>query len=136
MVATNDCDVLIVGAGPAGLMLSTWLSKLKIRTRIVDKAPTKVLVGHADGVQVRLARRPANRHNEWSFPGADRPSLCPQCRTVEVFQSFGFAQRLVDEGAHINEVVSWALDSKGDLQRTGRIPDVSLSMTEPVHDGN
>lgn len=35
-------DVLIVGAGPAGLMLANWLSRFDIRTRIVDKRGSKV----------------------------------------------------------------------------------------------
>ncbi|GAA5828717.1 hypothetical protein JCM11251_005849 [Rhodosporidiobolus azoricus] len=97
MMAAHEVDVLIVGAGPAGLILATWLSRLNITTKIIDKAPTKVLVGHADGVQ---------------------------CRTVEVFQSFGFAHRLVDEGAHINEVVFWNPGENGKgLVRTKRTPD-------------
>ncbi|KAK4049481.1 hypothetical protein OIO90_005432 [Microbotryomycetes sp. JL221] len=89
-------DVLIVGAGPAGLMLGTWLSKLKIKTRIIDKRSTKVFTGQADGVQ---------------------------CRTVEVFQSFGFAERLVKEGAHINEVVHYEPGPNGGIVRTKRTPD-------------
>ncbi|GAA6041366.1 hypothetical protein JCM8097_007687 [Rhodosporidiobolus ruineniae] len=93
----EEVDVLIVGAGPAGLMLATWLSKLKIKTKVIDKRSTKVLAGQADGVQ---------------------------CRTVEVFQSFGFAHRLVDEGAHINEVVFWNPSSSGEgIERTKRTPD-------------
>lgn len=39
-------DVLIVGAGPAGLMLANWLSRFDIKTRIVDKRGTKVRVCH------------------------------------------------------------------------------------------
>lgn len=35
-------DVLIVGAGPAGLMLAAWLAKCGVKTRIVDKRGTKV----------------------------------------------------------------------------------------------
>lgn len=35
-------DVLIVGAGPAGLMLANWMSRTGIKTRIVDKRGTKV----------------------------------------------------------------------------------------------
>ncbi|GAA5854304.1 hypothetical protein JCM8547_001772 [Rhodosporidiobolus lusitaniae] len=93
---SDACDVLIVGAGPAGLMLATWLSKLKIKTRIIDKRSVKVLAGQADGVQ---------------------------CRTVEVFQSFGFAHRLVEEGAHINEVVFWNPGPDGGIVRTKRTPD-------------
>ena len=31
-----DTDVLIVGAGPTGLVLALWLSKLGIRVRILD----------------------------------------------------------------------------------------------------
>lgn len=34
-------------------MLATWLSKLKISTRIIDKRNTKVFTGQADGVQCR-----------------------------------------------------------------------------------
>ncbi|ORY56536.1 FAD monooxygenase [Leucosporidium creatinivorum] len=93
---SSEVDVLIVGAGPAGLMLATWLSKLKISTRIIDKRNTKVFTGQADGVQ---------------------------CRTVEVFQSFGFAERLVKEGAHINEVAHWEPKEGGGIQRTKRTPD-------------
>lgn len=91
----NEVDVLIVGAGPSGLMLATWLAKLNIKTRIIDKRGTKVSTGQADGVQ---------------------------CRTVEVFQSFGFAERLVKEGAHINEVVFWNPGENG-IVRTKRTPD-------------
>lgn len=39
---TTHTDVLIVGAGPAGLMLANWLSRCGIKTRIVDKRGTKV----------------------------------------------------------------------------------------------
>ena len=38
----SKCDVLIVGAGPAGLMLANWLSRFDVKTRIVDKRGTKV----------------------------------------------------------------------------------------------
>ncbi|GAA5887203.1 hypothetical protein JCM5296_004561 [Sporobolomyces johnsonii] len=97
MVArATEVDVLIVGAGPAGLMLATWLSKLKIKTKIIDKRNTKIFTGQADGVQ---------------------------CRTVEVFQSFGFAERLVLEGAHINEVVFYNPGEDGGIVRTKRTPD-------------
>ena len=35
-------DVLIIGAGPAGLMMANWMSRCGIKTRIVDKRGTKV----------------------------------------------------------------------------------------------
>ena len=38
----DHVDVLVVGAGPAGLMMATWLAKCGVKTRIVDKRGTKV----------------------------------------------------------------------------------------------
>jgi len=35
-------DVLIVGAGPAGLMMAEWMAKCGVNARIVDKRGTKV----------------------------------------------------------------------------------------------
>lgn len=35
-------DVLIIGAGPAGLMMAEWMAKCGINARIVDKRGTKV----------------------------------------------------------------------------------------------
>lgn len=40
--AVDKVDVLIVGAGPAGLMMAMWMAKCGIKTRIVDKRGTKV----------------------------------------------------------------------------------------------
>jgi phytoene dehydrogenase-like protein len=38
----SSVDILIVGAGPAGLMTANWMSRLGVKTRIIDKRGTKV----------------------------------------------------------------------------------------------
>lgn len=48
-VPESRTDVLIVGAGPAGLMMATWLAKCGVDARIVDKRGTKIFNGQADG---------------------------------------------------------------------------------------
>ena len=48
-VPTSQVDVLIVGAGPAGLMMALWMARLGINARIVDKRTGKVFSGQADG---------------------------------------------------------------------------------------
>jgi FAD binding domain len=77
---TSHIDLLIIGAGPAGLMAATWASKYDISTRIIDKARDRVQVGHAD---------------------------CLQPRTLEIFDSFGMADRLWKESYHEIELCSW-----------------------------
>ena len=32
----RDIDVLIIGAGPTGLVLALWLTRLGVRIRIID----------------------------------------------------------------------------------------------------
>jgi len=46
---TSEVDVLIIGAGPAGLMLALWMARLGVNARIVDKRAAKVFSGQADG---------------------------------------------------------------------------------------
>ncbi|KAK0366820.1 hypothetical protein LTR02_005752 [Friedmanniomyces endolithicus] len=89
-------DVLIIGAGPAGLMMATWLAKCGIKTRIVDKRGTKVFNGQADGLQ---------------------------CRTLEIFDSLGFAHRAWRESNHMLEICLWNPDENGVIRRSDRIPD-------------
>lgn len=48
----SNCDVLIVGAGPAGYMAATWFARTGIKCRIIDKRSNKIFAGQADGLQV------------------------------------------------------------------------------------
>lgn len=93
----SEVDVLIVGAGPAGLMLANWLSRYPdIKTRIVDKRGSKIFNGQADGLQ---------------------------CRTLEIFDSFDFGHRAWRESNHILEICLWNPDKDGVIRRSDRIPD-------------
>ena len=46
-------DVLIVGAGPTGLVLAIWLTRLGVRLRIVDKTAEPQTTSRAVAVQAR-----------------------------------------------------------------------------------
>ncbi|EXJ73045.1 uncharacterized protein A1O5_04194 [Cladophialophora psammophila CBS 110553] len=95
--AHSEVDVLIIGAGPAGLMMANWMSRCGIRTRIVDKRGTKIFNGQADGLQ---------------------------CRTLEIFDSFGFGHRAWIEANHMLEICLWNPDPQtGIIHRSDRIPD-------------
>ncbi len=48
-----DCDVLIAGAGPTGLVLALWLNRLGVKVRIIDKADQAATTSRALAVQVR-----------------------------------------------------------------------------------
>ncbi|KAL3418610.1 phenol hydroxylase [Phlyctema vagabunda] len=92
----SKVDVLIVGAGPAGLMAATWMARCGINARIIDKRGSKIYNGQADGLQ---------------------------CRTLEIFDSFGFADRVWKESNHMLEICLWNPDSEGRIRRSDRIPD-------------
>ena len=52
-IKESQTDVLIIGAGPSGLMCATWLARCGIPFRIIDKRSNEVFAGQADGLQSR-----------------------------------------------------------------------------------
>ena len=106
--SSAETDVLIVGTGPAGLILAAQLAAFPdISVRIVERRERPLELGHADGVM---------------------------CRTVETFEAFGFADRLVREAYGISETAFWGPDDDpARIVRTGRVDDVPEGMTEFPH---
>ncbi|MCT4369823.1 FAD-dependent monooxygenase [Yangia mangrovi] len=103
----QDVDVLIVGCGPAGLTLAAQLSAFpEISVRITERKPGPLEVGQADGIA---------------------------CRSVEMFEAFGFAERVTKEGYWVNEVAFWRPGSDGALHRADRIQDVEDDLSEMPH---
>jgi 2-polyprenyl-6-methoxyphenol hydroxylase-like FAD-dependent oxidoreductase len=105
----GEVDVLIVGCGPAGLTLAAQLSAFPtIKTLIVDQKPGPLELGQADGIA---------------------------CRTMEMFQAFGFAERVMKEGYWVNETSFWRSDDKqrDRIVRQGRVQDVEDGLSEFPH---
>src|SRR5215475_1646719 len=51
--ANTETDVLIIGAGPTGLVLALWLTHLGVRVRIIDKMAQPGTTSRALAVQAR-----------------------------------------------------------------------------------
>lgn len=104
----EEVDVLIIGAGPAGQLLGAQLAQFpSITTRIIESKPGRLEQGQADGLQ---------------------------CRTVEIFEAFGFSEKVMKEAYWVNETTFWSPteDGKG-LRRSGRIRDTEEGLSEMPH---
>jgi len=105
----DEVDVLIVGCGPAGLVLAAQLAEFPtIATRIVERKSGPLKLGQADGVA---------------------------CRTVEMFEAFGLSEQLVAEAYWVNETVFWGPDphDRSRIVRTGRVQDGEDGLSEFPH---
>ena len=103
----DEVDVLIVGAGPAGLTLAAYLSQFpEVRTALVERKEGPMALGQADGIA---------------------------CRTMEMFQVFGFAGAVAEEAYWVNEVVFWRPDAAGRIGRADRVQDVEDGLSEFPH---
>lgn len=102
-------DVLVVGSGPAGLTLAAQLAGFgDIRTCIVEQKDGPLQLGQADGIA---------------------------CRTMEMFEAFGFCERVLKEACWVNEVTFWKPDEPdaGRVVRHGRVQDTEDGLSEFPH---
>jgi phenol 2-monooxygenase len=105
----DEVDVLIVGCGPAGLTLAAQLSAFPdIKTCIVEQKPGPLQLGQADGIA---------------------------CRTMEMFEAFGFSERVLKEACWINETTFWKPDdtARETIVRSGRVRDTEDGLSEFPH---
>src|ERR1700688_1923430 len=84
-LSSHDTDVLIVGAGPTGLVLGLWLTRLGVRVRIVDKT---------------------------SEPGTTSRALAVQARTLELYDQIGLADAVVERGRKAIAANLWVSGKK------------------------
>lgn len=76
----NRSDVLIIGAGPTGLVLALWLSRLGVRVRIIDKT---------------------------TAPGTTSRALAVQARTLELYRQLDLADTIVRRGHQVAAANFW-----------------------------
>jgi 2-polyprenyl-6-methoxyphenol hydroxylase-like FAD-dependent oxidoreductase len=75
-----DAAVLIVGAGPTGLVLALWLAKLGVRVRILDKT---------------------------AEPGTTSRAVAVQARTLEFYRQVGLSGAVVEAGVKVAAANLW-----------------------------
>jgi len=100
-------DVLIAGSGPAGLCLAAQLARVpEIHTMLVEPKLGPMEKGQADGISVR---------------------------SMEMFQAFGFGEKVMRESVWINETTFWAPGADAALTRVARVQDVPDGTSEMPH---
>jgi 2-polyprenyl-6-methoxyphenol hydroxylase-like FAD-dependent oxidoreductase len=78
--STRDTDVLIVGAGPTGLVLALWLTRLGVRVRIIDKTTQS---------------------------GTTSRAVAIQARTLELYRQIGIADAVVERSQRVLALNLW-----------------------------
>src|SRR5215469_6833990 len=73
-------DVLIIGAGPTGLVLALWLTQLGVKVRIVDKT---------------------------AEPGTTSRALAVQARTLELYRQLDLTDAVLQLGHKVPAVNLW-----------------------------
>ncbi|KAH6898548.1 FAD binding domain-containing protein [Thelonectria olida] len=88
-----ECEVCIVGAGPAGLMLAANLTRYGINAEVVDDRADQTPVGRADGLQPK---------------------------TIETFRQMRLADKLLKRGVRVFDIAFWRSTAEEPLHRLGR----------------
>ncbi|KAL4821099.1 FAD binding domain-containing protein [Aspergillus spinulosporus] len=96
---TSNPDVLIIGAGPSGLVTALWLIKQGISIRIIDKAKADVSTSRA---------------------------LAIQARTLELYRQLDIAEEVVASGHKIRATNIW---SEGTYRGHIPIGDIGTGLT-------
>ncbi len=73
-------DVLVVGAGPTGLVLALWLAKLGVKIRIIDKT---------------------------AEPGTTSRALAVQARTLELYRQLDLTDAVIAQGHKVPAINLW-----------------------------
>jgi phenol 2-monooxygenase len=105
----DEVDVLIVGSGPAGMLLAAQMSQYpEVVTRIIERRDGRLVLGQADGIQPR---------------------------SVETFQAFGFAERIIAEAYNIGWMNFWGPDPDDPhrIVRRSRTEDYAFQISEFPH---
>src|SRR5213592_4415514 len=76
----GQTNVLIIGAGPTGLVLGLWLTKLGVKVRIIDKT---------------------------AEPGTTSRALAVQARTLELYRQLDLTEAVVARGHRVPAVNLW-----------------------------
>jgi 2-polyprenyl-6-methoxyphenol hydroxylase-like FAD-dependent oxidoreductase len=93
------CDVLIIGAGPTGLVLALWLTKLGVKVRIIDKT---------------------------AQPGTTSRALAVHARTLELYRQLDLADFVLAHGHSVPAVCFWI---KGDRRARVSFEEVGADLT-------
>jgi 2-polyprenyl-6-methoxyphenol hydroxylase-like FAD-dependent oxidoreductase len=95
----HRCDVLIIGAGPTGLALALWLTKMRVKVRILDKT---------------------------AAPGTTSRALAIQARTLELYRQLDLADEVVRRGHKTPAINLWV---RGKSAARVPFEDVGVGLT-------
>jgi 2-polyprenyl-6-methoxyphenol hydroxylase-like FAD-dependent oxidoreductase len=90
----TDRRILIVGAGPTGLVLALWLTRLGVRVRIIDKT---------------------------AEPGTTSRAVAVQARTLEFYRQVNLSDAVVAAGVQVAGVNLWVAGAKAAHVPLGRL---------------